>query len=187
MILIAAFAILVTSLSAAVDDRRVATYGKEAPAVVVERDGARQALEALRGKWVVLSFWASTDPISRLTQNRIASIVKSGDKHNFDGTGNDAEIEFKTPAGVYSLGNQTKVEVLSVNFDRSKRLMDEIVSLDNLLKSSQTRVQSHEEIKRLCEAFEMNSGLRSFIIDPEGKLVMADPDEETLRMLLASR
>ena len=32
----------------------------------------------------------------------------------------------------------------------------------------------------------MNNGLRAFIIDPEGKLVMADPDEDTLRMLLAS-
>ncbi len=187
MILIAAFAILFTSLSAAVDDRRVAAYGKEAPAVVVEREGARQALEAMRGKWVVLSFWASTDPVSRLTQNRIASIVKSSDGHNHDGNGNDAEIEFKTPAGVYSLGKQTKVEVLSVNFDRSEPLMNEIINLDNLLESSQTRVKSKEEIKRLCDAFEMNSGLRSFIIDPEGRLVMADPDEETLRMLLASR
>lgn len=188
MILIAAFAILFTSLSAAVDDRRVAAYGKEAPAVVVERNGARQALEALRGKWVVLSFWSTTDPVSRLTQNRIASIVKSATGDDSNGNnGNDAEIEFKTPAGVYSLGNKTKVEVLSVNFDQSEPLMNEIISLDNLLESSQTRVKSKEEIKRLCDAFEMNSGLRSFIIDPEGKLVMADPDEETLRKLLASR
>lgn len=188
MILIAAFAILFTSLSAAVDDRRVAAYGKEAPTVVVERDGTSMALDALRGKWVVLSFWSTTDPLSRLTQNRIASIVKSGNGHDANGaSGNDTETEFKTPAGVYSLSGQTKVEVLSVNFDRSETLMREIVSLDNLLESSQTRIQSHEEIKRLCDAFEMNSGLRSFIIDPEGRLVMADPDEETLHMLLTYR
>lgn len=188
MILIAAFAILFTSLSAAVDDRRVAAYGKEAPSVVVKRAGELEALEALRGKWVVLSFWSTTDPMSRLTQNKIASIVKSGVTHDFDGNaGNDAEIEFKTPAGVYSLGNQTEVEVLSVNFDRSEALMNEIVSLDNLLQSSQARVESHQEIKRLCDAFEMNDGLRSFLIDPEGKLVMADPDEDMLRLLLASR
>lgn len=188
MILIAAFAILFTSLSAAVDDRRVAVYGKEAPAVIVEKDGVRRALEGMRGKWVVLSFWSTTDPVSRLTQNRIASIVKSGAGHGFDGDdGDDAEIEFKTPAGVYSLGNKIKVEVLSVNFDRSEALMNEIVSLDNLLEDSQTRVESTQEIKRLCEAFEMNSGLRSFVIDPEGNLVMADPDEGALRKLLASR
>lgn len=75
---------------------------------------------------------------------------------------------------------------MSVNFDQSEPLMSEIVSIDNLLESSQTRVKSKEEIKRLCDAFEMNNGLRAFIIDPEGKLVMADPDEDTLRMLLAS-
>lgn len=187
MILIAAFAILFTSLSAAVDDRRVAAYGKETPAVVVERDGTFQALEALRGNWVVLSFWSTTDPVSRLTQNKIASIVKSSGKSTDGKDVNDAEIEFKTPAGVYSLGNETKVEVLSVNLDRSESLMDEIVRLDNLLENSQTRVTSPGEIHRLCDAFEMNSGLRSFIIDPEGRLVLADPDEETLRLLLASR
>lgn len=188
MILIAAFAVLFTSLSAAVDDRRVASYGKEAPSVIVEQQGSRQALESMRGKWVVLSFWSSTDPLSRLTQNRIASIVKSGSESDNDGiAGNDAEIEFQTPAGVYSLGNQTKVEVLSVNFDRSEPLMKEIVKLDNLLESSQSRVISLQEIKRLCQAFGMDNGLRSFIIDPEGKVAMADPDEETLKLLLANR
>lgn len=188
MILIAAFAILFTSLSAAVDDRRVAAYGKEAPAVVVERDGSASALEALRGKWVVLSFWSTTDPVSRMTQNRIASIVKSSAcEARPEGNGSDAEIEFRTPAGVYSISKQTEVEILSVNFDRSEPLMKEIVKLDNLLESTQARVESQEEIKRLCSAFEMNSGLRSFIIDPSGRLVMADPDEATLRMLLAAR
>lgn len=187
MILIAAFAILLTSLSATVDDRRVAVYGEEAPAVVVKRNGESQALDAMRGKWIVLSFWASTDPVSRFTQNKIAAIINSSNRNNHDSNGNDAEIEFKTPAGVYSLGKQTKVEVVSVNFDRSEPLMNEIVSLDNLIESSQSRVESKAEIKRLCEAFQMNNGLRSFIISPDGKLVMADPDEKTLMTLLASR
>lgn len=188
MILIAAFAILFTSLSAAVDDRRVASYGKEAPAVVVEQHGTPQALETMRGKWVVLSFWSSTDPVSRLTQNRIASIVKSGTQSLPDGNdGNDAEIEFQTPAGIYSIGPETKVEVLSVNFDRSEPLMNEVIKLDNLLESTQSRVVSLQEIKRLCQAFEMNDGLRSFIIDPEGRVALADPDEKVLNLLLANR
>jgi hypothetical protein len=187
MILIAAFAILLTSISAAVDERRVAVYGKEAPAVVVERNGVAQTLEEMRGKWVVLSFWSSTDALSLLTQNRIASIVKSGNRTTTGTAGNDADVEFQTPAGVYSLGKQTKVEVLSVNFDRSEPLMNEIVSIDNLLKSTQTRVTSSQEINRLCNAFEMNNGLRTFVIDPKGNVAMADPDELTLQTLLANR
>lgn len=188
MILIAAFAMLITSISANVDDRREAAYGQEAPAVVVERDGHTEALEALKGKWVLLSFWSTTDAESRLTQNRIASIVNSTDSDKaVNGNGNDAEIEFKTPAGVYSLGKNNQVEVLSVNLDPSASLMNEVVDIDNLLESTQTRVTSKEEIRRLCNAYEMNSGLRSFIIDPEGKVAMADPDEASLRMLLASR
>lgn len=189
MILIAAFAILFTSLSAAVDDRRTASFGKEAPAVVVERNGEPASLESLRGKWVVLSFWSTTDPVSRLAQNRIASIAKAaGDSTLLDGDKrNDAEIEFHTPARVYHLGNHTKAEVLSVNLDRSEPLMNEIVKLDNLLESSQTRITSLQEIKRLCQAFEMENGLRTFIIDPEGHVAMADPSDETLSLLLASR
>lgn len=185
MILIAAFAILFTSLSAAVDDRRTASYGSEAPAVVVDRDGAPEALEALRGKWVVLSFWSSTDPESRLAQNRIASIAnRSAEKAN-DGS-NDAEIEFRTPAGVYTLGHDKKVEVLSVNMDRSRSLMTEIVKLDNLLESSQTRVNSVQEINRLRQAFAMDNGLRTFVIDPDGNLAVADPTDAQLSQLLAN-
>ena len=33
----------------------------------------------------------------------------------------------------------------------------------------------------------MDNGLRAFIINPEGEIVMADPDEDALRLLLASR
>lgn len=187
MILIAAFTILITSLSAAVDDRRMAAIGQEAPAVVVQRQGKLQALEAMRGKWVVLSFWASTDPASRMLQNRIASIVKTESNSGASEKGNDAEIEFRTPAGTYNIGSRTDVEVLSVNFDRSEPLMHEIVKLDNLLESSQSRVGSSQDIDRLCEAFTMDNGLRTFIINPKGEVVMADPDENTLRMLLASR
>jgi hypothetical protein len=33
----------------------------------------------------------------------------------------------------------------------------------------------------------MNNGLRTFIIDPNGKVAMADPDEQTLSLLLANR
>jgi hypothetical protein len=188
MILIAAFAILLTSISATVDERRVAAFGKEAPAVVAQRNGRVLTLDEMRGKWIVLSFWSSTDAMSLVTENRIAAIVKSSDKGTSNGaTGNDAEIEFKTPAGVYSLGKNAKAEVLSVNVDSSERLMSEIIKIDNLLESSQVHVNSAEEINRLRDAFKMNNGLRSFVIDPDGNLVMADPDELTLQTLLANR
>lgn len=188
MILIAAFTILITSLSAAVDTRREAVFGQEAPTVIVQRQGTVQALESLRGKWVVLSFWSTTDPMSRLTQNRIASIVKSQPAMDTASEkSNDAEIEFRTPAGTYQIDSRTEVEVLSVNFDRSEPLMNEIVKLDNLLESTQSRVVSPQDIRHLCEAFRMDNGLRAFIINTQGEIVMADPDEDALRLLLASR
>lgn len=187
MILIVAFAFLWISLSATSDERRVAAYGEEAPAVVMSRSDSLVALESFKGKWTVLSFWSSTDPVSRLAQNRIAAVVRAsrlGTSDSIEGR-NDAEIEFKTPAGVYSLGNRTPVEVMSVNFDSNESMMAATVRLDNLLESSQGRVTSNDEISRLRQAFAMEQGLRTFLIDPDGKLVMADPDEASLRLLLA--
>lgn len=183
MTLIAAFVVLFTSLSATVDSNRTAYFGKEAPAVVYDRNGAAESLQSMRGKWVVLSFWASTDLESRLLQNRIASIMKAA--HDNDASGNDAKIEFQTPARVYTLSPRENVEVISVNFDSTPGMMQEIVKLDNLLEGTQCRVGSVNEISRLCESFRMDNGLRSFIIDPEGRLAVADPDEATLRLLLS--
>ena len=100
---------------------------------------------------------------SRITQNRIASIVKSRPAATAGEKSNDAEIEFRTPAGTYQLDARTEVEVLSVNFDRS------------------------EPLKTETETFPNDNGLRAFIINPEGEIVMADPDEDALRLLLASR
>lgn len=186
MILIAAFAILFTSVSAAVDERRVASFGKESPAVVVENNGMKSSLESFRGKWVVLSFWSSTDAQSRLTQNKIASLAKSADASLSNGErSNDDEIEFRTPAGVFHLGASTQTEVLSVNLDSSASMMNEIIKLDNLPPTARARINSENEAMRLREAFEMVDGLRTFIIDPAGRLVMADPSDEALSKLLA--
>lgn len=184
MILIAGLVVLFTSVSAAVDDHRTARFGEETPAVVVEQQGSRISLDAYRGKWVVLSFWASTDPVSRMDQTRMVSMV-SDDSTACDKSGNDAEIEFHTSAGNYTLGNNTQVEVLSVNLDKSPEMMAETVRLDNLQGSTQSRVASAADAERICKAFAMEKGLRTFVIDPEGRLVMADPDEASLRLLLS--
>ena len=76
------------------------------------------------------------------------------------------------------------VEVLSVNFDRSERLMDEIVRCDNLDPSSQFHVGTSDDAAAIRDAFQLHNGLRTFIIDEQGKIICADPTEEQLLTVL---
>ncbi|MDY3857622.1 MAG: TlpA family protein disulfide reductase [Muribaculaceae bacterium] len=156
MLCIVSFALMLVSLSASVDKGRGAQFGKEAPTLVVERADSATSLQALKGKKVILSFWSAADAQSRIEQNRIASLTAD------------------------AAGNHKDFEVLSVNFDRSERLMNEIVKIDNLDSSSQCHVGNADNAAAIREAFSMKNSLRTFIIDEKGRIVCADPTEQQL-------
>ena len=156
MLSIVSFALMLVSLSASVDKGRYAQIGKEAPTLVVERPDSAASLQGLRGKRVILSFWSAADAQSRLDQSRIAALArKAGSRHK-------------------------GVEVLSVNFDRSERLMKEIVKKDRLDESSQFHVGNVDQAEAIRSAFQLQGGLRTFILDAEGRIITADPTEEQL-------
>ena len=109
------------------------------------------SLQQMRGKRVILSFWSAADAQSRMEQNRIDAMARKAVSLHKD------------------------VEVLSVNFDRSERLMDEIVSYDNL-----DHVGTPDDAAAVRDAFQLHNGLRTFIIDEQGKIICADPTEAQL-------
>ncbi len=81
--------------------------------------------------------------------------------------------------------NANGIELVSVNFDRSERLMEEIVRLDNLDAESQFHVGNPDEAEALRRAYRMQEGLRTFLINPAGELVAVDPTEADLRAIIA--
>lgn len=147
--------------SAFVDNRREAAIGNHAPMMVLGEGDDAISLESLKGKWVVLSFWSAADAESRLGRNQI-------------------EAFFRGPGA----GAADDVEVVSVNFDRSSQLMNEIIKHDNLM-GQHHHVASPETMDALRSAFRMDNGLRSFVIDPEGKLVAADPTPSDLSRIFS--
>lgn len=161
VIIITCICALMLGASAFVDNRREAAIGNHAPTMVIGEGDDAVSLESLRGKWVVLSFWSAADAESRLGRNQIEAF--------FRGPGAEAAGE---------------VEVVSVNFDRSSQLMEEIVRHDNLM-GEHHHVASQETIDALRSAFRMDNGLRSFVIDPDGKLVAADPTVGDLNRIFA--
>lgn len=163
MMFIASFAVLLVSLSAAIDTRRNASIGSKAPSLTVERADSIVTLDGLQGKRVVLSFWSAADGESRLLQNKISAMVSS--------------VADANPTA-------KNVEVLSVNLDRSERLMREIVRLDNLDNDSQFFAGNSGYASQIRDAYEMKNGLRTFIIDEEGRIEKVDPTEDELIQVL---
>ncbi len=162
-IIIAGFAILLMSASAFADKHLQAALGDEAPRLVIENDSTTLSLESLKGKWVILSFWSAGDAESRMYQNQVSTLSQA----------------YKHTAA------HQPIEIISVNFDRSKQLMEEIISIDHLDSDMQFHIENPSEIKSIRKTFRMNEGLRTFVINPEGKLTIADPTEEELKKLFA--
>ena len=161
-ILIAGLAIMLLSVSAFSDKRREAALGNQVPSLVLGESDSIVSLESLKGKWVILSFWSAADAFSRMSQNEVSRFSKS----------------------LQDVDSAERIEFVSVNLDRSKRLMQEIVKLDNLDSDSQFHISDPSEEIELRNAFRMNEGLRTFIINPEGVLVEADPTYESLRAIV---
>lgn len=157
-IVIAGFAVLLMSSSAFVDKRRDAAIGAEVPSLVVNNADSVLSLESLKGKWVVLSFWSASDAVSRFAQGEVSRFAR--------------ELKGSSKA--------ESVEIVSVNFDRSEQLMNEIVRLDNFSGVMQFHVSDKSEKDELRNVFRMKEGLRTFIINPEGVLAEADPSYESL-------
>ena len=144
--------------SSFVDKHQEALIGEEAPQIVVGQGDSAVSLASLRGNWVILSFWSAADAHSRMSQNQIAAMLRdSSTVRKADG-----------------------VKVLSVNFDRSERLMNEIVAIDNLDENSQYHIGDEDMAISLRRIYRMDEGLRTFLINPEGELIAADPSEAEL-------
>ena len=162
LVLIASFAIMLVTASAFVDKRQEASLGEAAPMLVVNRGDSVVSLDSFQGCWVILSFWSAADARSRLAQNDVAAFMRS---HQ-------------------TLAQACGVEVVSVNLDRSERLMEEIVEIDNLDENSQFRIDNASMAEYALQAYRMNEGLRTFIINPDGELVAADPSVADLRKVI---
>jgi len=150
---IASFAIMLVVSSSFVDKRREAVLGETAPSLVLGNGDSVLSLASLQGSWVILSFWSAADARSRMMQNQVAAYIRSRE----------------VPA------QANGVEVVSVNFDHSERLMREIVRLDNLDENSQFHVDNGRDASVLRQSYRMNEGLRTFLINPAGEIVAADP------------
>ncbi len=157
MTVIALFAVLLITVSAHSGRVYDAAEGFKAPAFTLSKSDSTVSLADLKGRYVLLTFWASSDAESR---------VNAG---NYNSFANKAAGE--------------QFCLVSVNMDRNENLFNEIVRRDNLNAKTQFHVQG-DEASTLKEEYHLKNGFNSYLIDPTGKVIATNPSELTLTQVL---
>ncbi len=157
ILFIACFAVLVLTLSANTDRATAPVVGHYSPALsLTAADSSVTTLGAFRGKYVLVTFWSSSDAASRLRCNRYDAFCDGNDR----------------------------LEHLAVNLDRNAELFDEVVSRDNLSRCSQYHVEGRQA-HAIRKLYHLDRGLHSFLINPAGVIEAIDPDDVLARKLMS--
>lgn len=154
LIFVALLAVMVISLSAHTPRVIAPELGYTVPALTIERGDSVISLSDYRGKYLLLTFWASTDAASRVRCNEYESLVDQN----------------------------ARISILSVNLDKNMRLFKEIVKNDNL-KAEHQHYLSQSDAETVIADFGLTSSLRSFLIDPEGRIVAVNPLKSDISLL----
>ncbi len=151
----ALFVVLLFTVSANTERVYNAVNGINAPAFeVIASDGdSIVSLSDLKGRYVIVNFWASTDAESRIAAGQYSQFANSE--------------------------REGQLALLSVNIDRNERLFREIVRRDGLKTETQFHV-TPDVASDLIEKFDMSEGLQSFLIDPQGKIAAVNPTIQSL-------
>ena len=152
-------AVLLTSVSAYTGKVVDASEGYTAPALTITKNNETITLDMLKGKFVLITFWESTDGISRVACNEYTAFIKNA-------------------------STEEQVCHLSINFDKSKNLFNETVRHDNLCAKSQFNVQG-DEAENIKENFNLDDGYNTLLIDPTGRIIATNPSIETLQKALS--
>ncbi|MBD5213763.1 MAG: redoxin domain-containing protein [Bacteroidales bacterium] len=151
ILFVASFAILIISMSAFTDKASAPVIGYKAPELILQQDDQAITLSSLKGKYVLLNFWTSSDADSRMKCNLYDDI--SSDKDN--------------------------LSLISVNLDSSNALYREIVKRDGLNSASQFHMEGSQASK-VHGLYRLNKNLKSFLIDPAGRILAVNPDAQRL-------
>lgn len=130
-----------------------------APMLVIDNGNDTFSLSEMRGKYLLLTFWSSTDANSRVACNKYTTLLM----HN---------------------ASNDRMSHIAINFDKSKGLFNEIVKRDNLDAAAQFNVQG-EVASTIKRDFHLENGFETVLIDPSGVIIAKNPGVETLMRYLS--
>ncbi len=114
-------------------------------------------LKELRGQYVLLSFWASYDALSRVKNVSLSNALKSCAHKN--------------------------VTLVSVSFDDYQSIFEETVRKDQIVTPN-CFVETAGQESKLFKKFKLNRGFSNYLIDEKGKIVAKNISADDLTAYL---
>lgn len=131
--------------------------GEAIPNIAVEDlEGNAINLNDLKGKKVVLSFWAAYDAQSRATNVQLYNYLKM---------------------------NNSDVEFLSISFDKNRNVFEKTLLLDNIDSFSHYCDVNGTE-SEIYKEFQLKKGFKSYLIDEIGVITAMNVTPQELKVLL---
>ena len=125
--------------------------GDIAPDFKIQSMSAGQPLAELsdmKGKYVLLSFWASYDAHSRMQNASLSNVLRSASRND-------------------------NVEMVSVSFDEFKSIFNETIKKDRI-STSNCFVELAGNSSDLFKTYRLNKGFKNFLLDKNGVIVAKD-------------
>ena len=121
------------------------TIGDKAPTFTICGEKQLIDLKDLRGKYVLLSFWASYDALSRMQNATLNHAIAQADN----------------------------VEMVSVSFDEYKSIFNETIKKDQI-STSNCFVELAGVSSDLYQTYRLKRGFKNFLLDENGVIVAKD-------------
>lgn len=118
------------------------TIGDRAPEFEICGEKELVNLKDLRGKYVLLSFWASYDAPSRVQNATLSHAASKNDN----------------------------VEMVSVSFDDYKSIFKESIKKDRI-NTSNCFVETEGEESELYKTYRLNKGFKNYLLDKNGVII----------------
>lgn len=150
---IATLAILLVFTSAYYTTPADGRVGYQAPSLTVDNQAGSISLSQLRGKYVVVSFWSSAQPESRISNLQLDRATSLRGIHH-----------------------------MSVNMDESEALYHQLVNVDRLHSQWLSHCDSASQ-DQLRRTWRQEREYCSFLIDPEGRIIQKNPTAQDLAHL----
>ena len=131
------------------------TIGDRAPEFKICGERQLVDLKDLRGKYVLLSFWASYDAPSRLNNATLSHAVSKNDQ----------------------------VEMVSVSFDDYKSVFNSTIRKDKI-STSNCFVETEGENSELYQTYRLHKGFKNYLLDRNGVIIAKDINANQLASYL---
>lgn len=132
------------------------TSGSLAPIVADKEISDIISQSESEGHYVLLTFWSSSDGVSRKNVNDYTAWLHAN--------------------------NNERIDMLAVNFDKSEKMFREIVKRDGLDGEKHFNVKG-SVARQITDEFNLDKGYGTVLLSPDGRVVCVNPTPDQLNAL----